>query len=63
MLATLKFVSISRGGQSVLRQHAQYKGRKIKEVCNSGRSNKLSKYFVNLNNKEEYNNSTACGLG
>ncbi|PNF17541.1 hypothetical protein B7P43_G15823 [Cryptotermes secundus] len=58
-----KDFSISHGGQSDLRQHAQYKGHKIKEKCNSGSSNKLSKYFANLNNNEEYDNSTAVELG
>ena len=58
-----KDISILHGGQSDLRQHAQYKGHKIKEKCNSGSSNKLLKHFVNLNNKEEYDNSTACELG
>ncbi|PNF31172.1 hypothetical protein B7P43_G15154 [Cryptotermes secundus] len=57
-----KDFSTSHGGQSDLRQHAQYKGHKIKEKCNSGSSNKLSKYFVNLNNKEKYDNSTAGKL-
>lgn len=60
-----KNFSILHGEESDLRQHAQYKGHKIKKKCNSGfrSSKKFSDCFVNLNNKEEYDNITTCELG